>query len=277
MKKIINGLLALFSGVCLLYCLWVVLALTSIGSFHVPSDSMEPSLLPGDCILVNKWVVGGRWFSEENGKVKISRLPKIGKIERNDVLVFNFPYSRGWRKIDMDMNVYYVKRCVGIPGDMLSIDNGFYRIKGCKDPVGDMESQKRLSVLLADTARARMNGVVVDSYPFHDSLRWTIKDFGPFIVPHKGTNIRMTGKNRILYRNLIEWETGSDLNDSMKKYTFTHDYYFMAGDKGVNSKDSRYWGLLPDDCIVGRAELIWKSKDEISDKWRWNRCMRRVR
>ena len=69
---------------------------TTIATFRVPSDSMQPALLPGDNILVNKWVMGARifnlWEAAEEKEVAIHRLPGLGKVKRNDVLVFHFPY-----------------------------------------------------------------------------------------------------------------------------------------------------------------------------------------
>lgn len=67
------------------------------------------------------------------------------------------------------------------------------------------------------------------------------------------------------------------LNDSViQEYQFKEDYYFVAGDKVMNSKDSRYWGLLPEKFIVGKATLIWKSVDLNTDEIRWNRVFKRI-
>ena len=68
------------------------------------------------------------------------------------------------------------------------------------------------------------------------------------------------------------------LNDSIiDSYTFTTNYYFMAGDLVRDSRDSRYWGLLPEDHIVGKAAIIWKSVDPYSGDVRWERVMRTVK
>lgn len=81
--------------------------MTSIASFKIPSDSMEPALLAGDNILVNKCVMGGRlfniWDALEDKEINISRLPGLGKIKRNDVVVFNFPYlEQRWDSIVLE-------------------------------------------------------------------------------------------------------------------------------------------------------------------------------
>ena len=96
----------------------------------IPSGSMEPAVLTGDKIIVNKQIPGPRVFRDIrqiriNGKVQTKRFKGIRKVRRNDVLVFNFPYSAGWDKIDMDLNVFYLKRCVALPGDMFSMKMGY--------------------------------------------------------------------------------------------------------------------------------------------------------
>lgn len=90
----VDKLLNLFLIGCGLVALWVLLQVTCIATFRIPSDSMEPALLPGDNILVNKWVMGARifniWDAAEGKEVRIFRLPGLGEIKRNDVLVSIF-------------------------------------------------------------------------------------------------------------------------------------------------------------------------------------------
>ena len=94
----------------------------------IPSSSMEPAIFAGDRIIITKLIPGPRFFKDIrqfriDGKVQTKRLKGIRKVGRNDVLVFNFPYSKGWEKIDMDLNVFYLKRCVALPGDTFLIEN----------------------------------------------------------------------------------------------------------------------------------------------------------
>jgi len=89
-----------------------------------------------------------------------------------------------------------------------------------------------------------------------------------------------------LYRKLIEWEQkklmtreGNKvyLGDSLiQEYRFKENYYFVGGDYMENSKDSRYWGLLPEPYIVGVATRIWKSVDKSTGKIRWDRVMKKI-
>lgn len=64
--------------------------------------------------------------------------------------------------------------------------------------------------------------------------------------------------------------------EPIREYRFLKNYYFMAGDKGLNSQDSRYWGLLPEEYIVGKAAFVWKSVDPYTGKLRWDRFMKKI-
>ena len=97
---------------------------------------MYPALMPGDYILVNKWMMGARifdvWDAIDGKEVEISRLPGIRKAERNDVLVFHYPYPDRHDSLSMDMLLYYVKRCIALSGDTVEIRKGSYWINGTR-------------------------------------------------------------------------------------------------------------------------------------------------
>ena len=80
---------------------------------------------------------------------------------------------------------------------------------------------------------------------------WNIKNWGPLIVPAKGMTIEIDDQTRELYRQIIEFETKKELDNNCTKYTFIGDYYFAVGDNAINSNDSRYWGFIPEDFIIG--------------------------
>ena len=249
----------------------------------IPSGSMEPAVLAGDRIIVTKLIPGPRVFRDirqirVDGKVQTKRFNGVRKVRRNDVLVFNFPYTAGWDRIDMDLNVFYLKRCVALPGDTFSIEEGIYRVNGCPDSLGCLFRQKELSMNSQDDYAP----VIWNCFPFDfEHYQWNIRDFGPFYVPASGAALDIDTLNIRLYKNLIEYETGRTLsvsdgqvysgNEAMNAYTFKLNYYFMAGDYIYDSKDSRYWGLLPEDCIIGKAILVWRSTDMYTGKIRWKR------
>ena len=286
MKKYLDKLLSLATWMGIIVAVWFLLQITTFASFHVPSDSMQPALLPGDRIVVNKWVMGARifdlWEAAEEKEVKIFRLPGLGKVERNDVLVFHYPYPHRKDSLSMHLLKYYVKRCVALPGDTVGIMKGHYYVKGIDGPIGDVEAQERIAWLRKDDAR----GIVMDTYPWDKYIDWTIQDFGPLYVPARGQVVTMDSTSVKLYRNLMEWEQKKlliregnrvYLGDSLiQEYRFEENYYFVSGDNMENSKDSRYWGLLPEPYIVGVATRIWKSVDKYTDEVRWNRALKKI-
>ncbi|MDR1097459.1 MAG: signal peptidase I [Tannerella sp.] len=256
-------------------------------NFTVPTGSMEPAILAGDRIIVNKLILGPRLYENFgflNGKrTKLKRVRFIRKVRRNDILAFDFPYLIP-NKIHQDGNEIYVKRCVAIPGDTFLIDNGFYRIKNFEDTIGHVERQKRLSEMDETSFRESIR------YTFpNDTLhyKWTIKNFGPLYIPAKGDNLSFDTVSVILYKNLIEYETEQKvtireghvlLGDSViHDYTFQQDYYFMAGEWIFDSYDSRYWGLLPDDLVIGKATVISTSIDKDTGKYRKGRFLKIIK
>ncbi len=286
---VVDKFLNLFLIACGVVVIWIPLQVTSIATFKIPSDSMEPALLAGDNILVNKWVMGGRifniWDALEGKEVKISRLPGLGKIRRNDVLVFNFPYPAQWDSIGLNVMSYYVKRCVALPGDTFEIRKAHYWVRSCEMSLGNVESQDALMRIVAN-GREKDYGIVMSGYPYNGLVDWNIVNFGPLYLPAKGDEIEMNPKHAVLYRNVIEWEQRKKLflygdtvllNDSaIHAYRFKENYYFVAGDKVMNSQDSRYWGLLPEPFIVGKAVRIWKSVDRGTDEIRWDRTFKNI-
>lgn len=209
LRKLLAWGINLVYGLCFV-ALWGLLAqLLLVTSFKIPSDSMEPSLLAGDYILVDKCSKGARLFDVfaalERKEVKIHRMPGWREFKRNDVLVFNFPYPGSWDSIAFDVMSYYVKRCIAVPGDTLEIKDCHYRVKGHDGYLGNTAAQDKLQKLL-DSEEFVNRGIVVENYPFDKELGWSIAEFGPLYIPAKGSVVEMDSLNRMLYRNLIEWE-----------------------------------------------------------------------
>ena len=262
----VDNLLSITFYIGVLVLVAILLRMTTIASFRIPTDSMQPTLLPGDNILVNKTIMGARifdiWEAAEDKEVEIYRLPGLGKVKRNDVLVFHYPYPHKNDSLSMHLLKYYVKRCIALPGDTMGIREGHYYIKGMDEPIGNVEAQERIARFDKEDA----GGIVMDAYPWDKYIDWTIQDFGPLHVPARGQTVAMDSTAMKLYRKLIEWEQkklmtreGNKvyLGDSLiQEYRFKENYYFVGGDYMENSKDSRYWGLLPEPYIVGVASAV---------------------
>lgn len=266
---------------------FILLRVFVFSSFKIPTDSMQPTIIPGDYVLVNKLAYGARifdLFDAVDGKdVKIRRALGYTNVKNNDVVVFHIPHPNSWDKIEMNMSKYFIKRCIGIPGDTLQIINGFYVINSdTTKHYGNISAERMLS----KTTKEALPEGVYRTFPWDATLGWNIKDFGPLYIPAKGDRMKLNRTNALLYKKIIEWEKETPLkieNDTLwhnekplLTYTFTHNYYFMGGDKVENSQDSRYWGLLPDELIVGKAWMIWKSIDPYSKKIRRKRILKRI-
>ena len=287
--KCADWTLYISGGFSALLLLWIVLQVTTVAHFVVPTGSMEPTLIPGDRILVNKWLMGARIFdvleSAAGKRVEISRLPGLEKIERNDVIVFNFPHRQRWDSIGMDIMAYYVKRCVALPGDTFEIRNGYNKVRGYEGVLGNEEGQRILSHLLSEDNPSKEK-LLQGGFPDDERVGWNIGELGPLYIPKEGGKVDMTVENALVYRKAIEWEQRTKLHimgdsiclgDSIiKEYTFGKNYYFTVGDNVLSSQDSRYWGLLPEEYIVGKATCIFRSVHKHTGKERWKRFMKKI-
>lgn len=266
---------------------YLFLIVFCFGSFKIPSDSMEPQLMAGDQVLVNKLIAGPRLFnvfaSVKGKQVDIYRAPGFGEIRRNDIVVFNNPHALSWDRIDMHIMRYYIKRCVGLPGDSIRIEQGFYKNNHTEEPLGNLKNQN----VLSGKAEEMFAREVYHCFPFDSLLNWNIHTFGPLYIPREGDVISLNRINFLLYRQLINWELKDSIvwkddaallkDKLLPRYKFQKNYYFVAGDKVENSQDSRYLGLIPEEYIVGVAWKVIKSIDPYTGEYRKERFWKNIR
>ena len=217
--------------------------------FRIPSDSMMPTLLDGDFIVVNKYAYGLRW------PVLNEKFLDIGSPQRGDVVVFRHPPHP---------NVNYIKRLVGLPGDRVEVHDDHLVINGQTielTPKGDYTDGcyvglKLMSETLGEhkhevmTCRSEiglipgnrfLDPATASSLPACDRKR-TSADVGRWVCRETPAN---SGRDRGDYQFEIVPE----------------GYYLMIGDNRDNSDDSRGWGLVPDENLVGKATRIWFNFD----------------
>jgi len=128
-------------------------------------------------------------------------------------------------------------------------------------------------------------------FPYDSLYPWNVDNFGPIYIPRKGQNVSLSKENISIYKRVIKVYENNELKiegdkiyingELANSYTFKMDYYWMMGDNRHNSADSRFWGFVPEDHIVGKASFVWLSLDPdkglFSGKIRWNKLFRVIK
>lgn len=196
-----------------------LLLFVAFDTFHTPTSSMTPTLKQDYTGLVTKTRLGGRYFdfkaAAEGRPFTVRRMPGYGKLKKNDIIVFNAPWTKSWDSIAMNMRLYYCKRAVAVAGDTLQIIGGHYRVKGFKGILGVAMEQEYVRDYVEHIRSITPDSVPMEgsvyAAPRDSSLNWTIADMGPLVVPAAGMTIKLDRKNYLIYHKYIEWETGKKL------------------------------------------------------------------
>ncbi len=239
-----------------------------LDAYRIPTSSMMNTLLEGDFILVNKFVYGASTPSQLpllNLSVPSFRFPAIKEPVRNDIVVFKFPGYKD--ELFPSVNDFYIKRIAGLPGETILIENKKVFINGNEVPTP-------ISVFIRDS-RIRFKGERNENI-FPKDKDWNEDFYGPILIPKKGMTINIDAYNIKDWEMIINREYGkrvvsvnkSDIFiDGVKaeNYTFKNDYYFVLGDNRDDSMDSRFWGFVSRDLIVGKAIMVYWSIDTSSN------------
>ena len=281
----------------------------------IPSTGMENSLFQGERILVNKWSYGLRLplmsaFSYHRWRER--------PVQKRDIVVFNNP--AGIQQPTIDRREIYISRCIGTPGDTLLVDSLFsvsspeaqfnpdkkrlYTYPASKENL--ITSLIRTLSITNDGLMGSDDSTHVRSFSRYEyylleqaigDRNWIRpltekqdKELKPLIVPSKGKALRVYPWNITLLRNTLVMHEGKQAeikNDTLyidgkptQHCFFTKDYYWMASNNSVNLSDSLLFGFVPQDHMIGKASLIWFSKEKgtgILDGYRWNRFFQSVK
>ncbi len=232
-----------------------------IEAFRIPSGSMEETLLIGDFLLVNKfayWIRMPRYVPLTKIELSSLTIPLFKDIRHGDVVVFEFPHLDA--EYARSSGAHYIKRCIGLPADTVVMFGNEVFING-----------NRLSL----PPHAKQNGSVShwqqNQRLFPAVSRFSDGRYGPIIVPKKGDTISLDPYTIYHWRWMITQEGHTITLDEEKKilldgqrtdsYVIQQNYYFVLGDNRDNSLDSRYWGFVPENNIIGEALMVY---------WSWN-------
>jgi signal peptidase I len=233
-----------------------------LASFEVPTGSMEDEIMAGDFLFVNKFIYGGttpRTIPFTNVRIPWFRVPAFKDVQRGDVIVFEFPGQRDEAQSSEFM--FYLKRCVALSGDTIQIVNRLLLVNG--KPAAIPRNMKFNSYRISPPGYPEPR-IFPKGAPFNED------NWGPVVVPTKGDVIQLTPENLEQWITFIEreghtvgFDGGRIVVDATPTtaYTVEHNYMFGMGDNRDNSLDSRFWGFIPDEHLVGTPMIVYWSWD----------------
>jgi signal peptidase I len=235
-----------------------------VEAFRIPSGSMENTLQVGDFLLVNKLAYGirtPRTVPLTTIPLSVATFSFSTEVRHGEVVVFEFPGIQ--RDGEGALNeVNYIKRCIGLPGDTVEILRSRVFVNG-----HEMLFSRNVKVNQSDGYESWQRGVRLTP----PGRGYTENEYGPVIVPRKGDVLLLNSSTFGEWEEFIKREghtarlnaEGTVIIDGVAaaSYTVDRDYYFMLGDNRNNSLDSRFWGFVPRENLVGEALVVYWSWD----------------
>jgi signal peptidase I len=233
-----------------------------VEAFRIPSSSMENTLLEGDFLFVNKFIYGiktPKYLPFTDVRLPRITLPPFRQPKRGDVIVFEFPGERD--ELAPKERVNYIKRCIAVAGDTVLILEKAIYVNG-----------ERIAEPRHAHVEPLSSGPGREPNPriFPRGMRFNEDNYGPIRVPKEGDLLQLTPENIDSWSVFIAREghkvekRGSELlidGAPAATYRVQRNYLFMLGDNRDNSLDSRFWGFLPEENIIGQALMVY---------WSWN-------
>ena len=234
-----------------------------VEAFRIPSASMENTLRIGDFLFVNKFIYGAetpKYIPFTNIEIPHFRLPALVHPRRGDVIVFEYPGDRDETKPERNIN--FIKRCIAIPGDTLFIQNKTVFVNG---------REFHLPAHAPNTPPSVFHPRESVDMMFPKGSSFNPDYYGPIVVPYKGMVLDISNGSIEQWQTFIEREhhrvdvdqSGMVTIDEVPttQYIVERNYLFAMGDNRDNSLDSRFWGFVPEDNIIGQAMFVYWSWD----------------
>lgn len=229
----------------------------AIASFVVPTGSMENEVMTGDFLFVNKFKYGPttpQIIPILNIPLPYYKFPGFWEPEKKDVIVFVYPGDRD--ELEAEQFQYYLKRCIATAGDTLQIIDKVIYVNGKRQ---DLPRNVKFMPQFGDR---------MANFPY--GTTWSLNNYGPLYIPKKGDKIPLN------IENIRQWDTfirreGHEVainihsviidGKEVSEYVVERDYCFAMGDNRDNSEDSRSWGFVPYDNVVGTPIVVYWSWD----------------
>ncbi len=252
-----------------------------IQNTRIPTGSMEDTILVGDFVLVNKFVFGSsspRYIPFTEVELPFFTLPSVREPKNGDIVVFEYPGGRDELRAP-ELNVNYVKRCIGMPGDVVEIRDKVVFVNG-----KEFWIPPYIKYLIPTPVPAGRPDIRI----FPKGKPWNEDNYGPLRIPRAGDVVELNVDNIDEWRTIINRENGGEVVEvkdmrvfingkESTSYKLKKDYYFMMGDNRSDSFDSRFWGFVPRDLIVGEAFIVlfsWDREIPFTDLFRLLRSVR---
>lgn len=235
-----------------------------IETSRVPTGSMEKTIMVGDFLFVNKFIYGSsspRNIPFTDIALPYFQLPALREPKKKDIVVFEYPGNQ--EELHSEHIWNYVKRCIAVAGDTIEIKNKVVFING--------EEFYRPTHIQYLDYNIVPKGIASPGI-FPKGSGWNKDNYGPLVIPKKGDIVKLTPETVETYRAIIDRDYDRRVvtvegdrvyidGKPADSYTIKQDYYFMMGDNRDDSSDSRFWGFVPRENVIGEAIMIY---------WSWN-------